>query len=610
MTSIKHLQDIAAILRRDSLIMTSEAKSGHPTSCLSAAEILSALFFDSMQYDTKNSNNENNDEFILSKGHASPILYSALFHAGVIKNNLLNLRKINSPLEGHPSPNSLPQLKIATGSLGQGLSVGLGFALAAKLSKRTYYTYVLLGDSEMAEGSNYETIQLASHYKLNNLIGIIDANRFGQQGKTMLSKDIRSYSKIIKSFGWHTIIINGHNIRQILRAIKNAKSQKHKPTMIIAKTFKGRGVSFLENKENWHGNVLSKNLLEKALSELPNPTFPKIKILNPKSIKPKIRKSKLNLPSYPLGSEVNTRVAYGKALAALAISDSRVLAVDAEVSDSTHSDYVKISAPSQFIQTYIAEQDMIGISLGLSKKGYKPYASTFSSFLSRAHDQLRMSAISLASFNVSGAHSGIATGEDGAPQMGLEDIAIFQDLPNSTVLYPSDANSCITLMKNSKDLKGITYIRTTRPKTPVLYKKDEKFLIPGFKVLRQSKKDSAVLIGAGITLHESIRAYALLKKKNKNVAVIDLYCIKPLNEKSLLKFIKSHGSKVIVVEDHHKTGGIGEAIAEAIAQDKTKEKIQFSHLYVSGIPHSGTKDQLLAKHKINFSHIANAVNSK
>lgn len=608
MASIFDLKRISTILRKDSLESTTKAKSGHPTSCLSAAEIMSVLFFDSMQYDTKNPDNENNDEFILSKGHAAPILYSALYRAGAIKHNLLTLRQLSSPLEGHPMPRSLPSIKVATGSLGQGLSIGIGMSIAAKLSKRSYYTYVLLGDSEMSEGSIYEALQLASHYKLNNLIAILDANRLGQTRPTMLEHNLSDYEKRFKSFGWHTLVVDGHSIKSIQKAIKNAKSQKQKPTIIIAKTLKGKGISFLENKENWHGKPVPLNMLGSALSELPssgNIKMPKINIAKPKSIKLKARKFKLKLPNYLQGQEIATREAYGQTLLALALSDSRILALDAEVSNSTHSDYVKRSVPSQFIETYIAEQDLIGIALGLSKKGYKPYASTFSAFLSRAHDQLRMAALSSADFNVCGSHSGISVGEDGASQMGLEDISIFRDLPNSTVLYPCDAVSCSKLLKHTINLKGISYIRTTRPKTPVLYKADEKFPIPGFKILRQSRKDSATIITAGITTHEAIRAYALLKKRNKHVAIVDLYCIKPLDSARLINFINKHGKKVIVVEDHYKAGGIGEAISELIALNK--QKIQFSHLYVKDIPHSGTKDQLLAKYKINFSHIANTV---
>ncbi len=602
MTSIKELQDIANLLRRDSLESTTSAGSGHPTSCLSCAEILSALFFHQMSYDTKNTNNPNNDEFILSKGHAAPILYASLKRAGCIKENINSLRKLRSNLEGHPVPHPNNWIKIASGSLGQGLSVGVGFALAGKLSKLSYKTYVLLGDSEVSEGSIYEALQLAPKYNLNNLIAILDANRLGQTGPTLLQHNTKEYEARFRSFGWNTLTVDGHNINQLLNALKKS-AVSSKPTIIITKTFKGKGVSFLENKEGWHGKVLSKDQLSKALEEIPNPKMPKINIKKPKSLKQKFNHSKLILNKYNISDSIATREAYGKALASLALSDSSVLAIDAEVSNSTHSEEVKKQAPKQFIETYIAEQDMIGIALGLSKKGFKPHASTFSAFLSRAHDQLRMSAISDGNFTICGSHSGVSIGEDGASQMGLEDIAIFRDLPNSIVLYPSDAVSTQSLLIQTTKLKGIKYIRTTRPKTAVIYKSNEKFPLADFKVLKQSNKDKAVLVGSGITLHEALKANALLKNKKIKTAVIDLYCIKPFKEKKFVSFVKKHGNKIIIAEDHYKAGGIGEMLSTAT--DNTN--IKLSHLYISEVPHSGTKDQLLEKYKINWKAYVDTV---
>ena len=604
---IKDLQDIANILRCDSLTMTTKAKSGHPTSCLSAAEIISCLFFETMSYDTKNPDNPDNDEFILSKGHASPILYSALYHAGAIKHNLLKLRQISSPLEGHPISRSLKWAKVSTGSLGQGLSNGIGFALAAKMQKRKFHTFVLLGDSETAEGSIFEALQLASYYKLNNLTAIIDVNRLGERGETIYGHDLKQYKKIFSSFNWKTILINGHNIKQILKALKKAR-YSNKPTAIIAKTFKGKGVSFLEDNEKYHGEVLNEQQLKKALNEIPNSKMPKIKIEKPKSVRFKFKKTSLKLPKYNLSEHITTRLAYGQTLASLAKSDSSILAIDAEVSDSSHSDEVKKTSPKQFIETFIAEQDLISIALGLSKKSYKPFASAFSSFLTRAHDQIRMASISSANLTINGCHAGVSTGEDGAPQMGLEDIAMFRDLPNSNIFQPCDAVSTAKIVLLASKTKGVNYIRTLRPKTPVIYKNSEPFPISQFKILRQSKKDSAVLIGSGITVHEAIKAHELLKLKNISTAVIDLYCIKPLNSKKLINFIKSHGKKIVISEDHFKAGGIGEMLSEIISE--TKEKIQIKHLYVSGIPHSGPWYKLLEKYKINYSSIANAVMTK
>jgi transketolase len=593
MLTPKELQDIANILRGDVLRMTTVAGSGHPTSCLSCAEIMAVLFFHEMNYDIKNPFNPDNDEFILSKGHAAPILYSCLYHAKCIRVNLNSLRKLNSPLEGHPVP-SLKWIKVATGSLGQGLSVGLGMALAAKLQKRNYRTYVLLGDSETAEGSVFEAFQLASHYELNNLCAIIDINRLGQTGPTMLAHNIKAYKKRFQALGWKAISIDGHNIKQIIKALIKARKSKL-PTVILAKTYKGRGVSFLENKEGWHGKALSKEELAKALQEIPNPKFPKIKIKKPKKILRKIKIKKIKNTAYKLNEEIATRSAYGKALANLALADPRVIAIDAEVSNSTHTEEVKKVKPNQFIQTYIAEQNMLGISLGLSIKGFRVFASTFSAFLTRAHDQIRMAAISSANLTLCGSHSGISIGEDGPSQMGLEDISMFRALPNSIVLYPSDAVSTEKLVKLSYKLKGIKYIRTTRPKTNVIYKNNEKFPLGEFKILKKSNKDKAVIATAGITLHEALKAYQELKKKGINISVIDIYCIKPFNHKKLIKHVKKHGNKLIIVEDHYKEGGIGEMIISKLKNTN----IKIEHLCINEIPHSGSKDELLEKHKIN-----------
>lgn len=595
------LSDIANVLRRDVAIMTTHAGSGHLTSCFSCAEIISVLFFKEMNWDVKNPNNPNSDEFILSKGHAAPILYSALYRAGAIKHNLNNLRKLSSHLEGHPMPQSLPQAKVASGSLGQGLSVGIGMALAAKLSVKKYHTFVLMGDSETAEGSVWEAFQLASHYKLNNLCAIIDVNRLGQRGQTMLGHDLKTYQKRIKDFGWNVLIIDGHNVKQIIKALSKAKKSE-KPTCILAKTIKGKGVSFLENKEGWHGKAMDDRHLGQALNELPHVSMPKINISKPykiNEIKIKYLASKQN--KYEIGEEISTRDAYGKALANLALKNNKIIAVDAEVSNSTKSDKVKKRTPRQFVETFIAEQNMIGIALGLSKKGYHPFASTFSAFLSRAHDQIRMAALSNADFTICGSHAGVSIGEDGASQMGLEDIAIFRSLPNSTVLYPSDGVSTEELTKLASKTKGISYIRTTRDKTFTIYKNNESFNLGDFKIVKQSKKDKAVIVGAGITLHEAIKA----QKKLNNVAVVDLYSIKPFNAEKFKKFVKTHGKKLVIAEDHYLAGGIGEMLSEVLENTNTKIK----HLYIKEIPHSGTSAELLKKYQIDSSAIVRAVKS-
>jgi transketolase len=596
------LSDIANLLRRDVLQMTTAAGSGHPTSCLSCAEIMSALFFNELKLDSKNPTNPDNDEFILSKGHAAPILYASLQRASLIKENLLSLRKINSHLEGHPIPKSLKWIKVATGSLGQGLSAGVGMALAAKLQGRNYRTYVLVGDSEMAEGSNYEALQLAPYYNLDNLCLIVDANRLGQRGETLIDHELQRLAEGISSFKWGAIIVDGHDINQILSALDKARNSG-KPTAIIAKTVKGKGISFLENQEGWHGKALNKNELEQALKEIPAAKIPKIKI--PIPIKASIannKNSKLKNSIYEKYSFVSTREAFGKALANLAESNPKVIAVDAEVANSTFTEEVKKVRPGQFVEAFIAEQDMIGICLGLSKKGFDVYGATFAAFLTRAHDQLRMSAISSGNFTICGSHCGVSIGNDGASQMGLEDIALFRTLPESFVFYPSDAVSTEKILYDCSKLKGIKYLRTTRPKTPVIYDNKEKFPFGEFKILKQSKKDKVILVGAGITLHECLKAQESLEKKKISAAVVDLYCIKPFDAKKFISFIKKHGKKLVIAEDHYEEGGIGEMLAEELENSGIKIK----HLFVKEVPHSGTGEQLLAKYKIDAKAIAEA----
>ena len=597
---MKNLKDIASILRRDSIKMTSEAGSGHPTSCLSCAEIISVLFFNEMSYDITNPNNPDNDEFVLSKGHAAPILYSALYRAGCIKDNLLSLRKINSRLEGHPIPRSLPWIKVATGSLGHGLGVGVGFALAAKLQNRKFRIYVLLGDSEIAEGSIYEAIELAVKNKLENLVAIIDINRLGQRGETILGHDIKSYKKRFRGFGAKIISIDGHNIKQIKRALKKARKSKI-PTIILARTYKGYGVSFLNNKEGWHGKSIPIEDLERSLSEIPDLEMPKIKIKKPDKINYKSKKENISLRRY--SESVSTRKVYGETLASLGNSNSDILALDAEVSNSTYSEELKKTKPQQFIECYIAEQNMVSMALGLSKKGFNTFSSSFAAFLSRAHDQIRMSALSSADMTFCGSHSGVSIGEDGASQMGLEDISMFRSLPNSYVFYPCDAVSTQKLTLLSSKLKGIKYIRTTKEKTPLIYDNLERFSLGDFKVLKKSNKDLAVLIGAGITTHEALNAYEKLKNKRKNVAVVDLYCIKPFNHKKLIDFVKKHGNKIVVAEDNRIEGGISEMISRGL----NGSGIKIKSLSVEGIPHSGKTKELLKIHKIDSNAYINSL---
>jgi transketolase len=603
MVLINELEDVADILRRDSLVSTTSAGSGHPSSCLSCAEIVSSLFFSEMAYDVKNPDNPDNDEFVLSKGHAAPILYSALKRAGCINNDLKTLRSIGSPLEGHPVPRSLPWIKVATGSLGQGLSAGLGMALAMKIQKRKSYVYVLMGDSELAEGSIYESMNFASYYHLDNVIAIVDVNRLGQTRETMSGYNLEDYKDKFGSFGWEVMVVDGHSIVELISAVKKAKFSQ-KPSVILARTVKGKGISFIEGKNGWHGRSLSEAELERALEEIPQKNMPKIKAKYPEKTSYKVKTRRLKSADYKVGEEVSTREAYGKALLELAKSDSTVLAIDSEVGNSTFSEYVEKcpETKGQFIENYIAEQNMIGLSLGLDKKGMSPYPSTFSAFLTRAYDQLRMASLSSADFTVCGSHAGVSIGEDGASQMGLEDIALFRTLPDSVIFYPSDAVSAEKLLFLCGGLKGIKYIRTTRPKVPVIYKNSEVFGLENFKILKKSRKDRAVLVGSGITLHESLRAYEKIESERKKVAVVDLYKIKPFDSKKFIKFAKRHGGKIVISEDHHSEGGIGEMLSDALKGSG----ILISHLFVQGIPHSGPKDKLLHKYKIDADAIAEA----
>jgi len=594
----KKLQNMANILRKDSLTMTSKAGSGHPSSCLSCADIMSVLFFDEMKYDVADAENPDNDEFVLSKGHAAPILYSCLFHSGCARYDLNGLRKFNSPLEGHPMPFT-KWIKFATGSLGQGLSIGAGMALGIKLQKRKSRVFVLVGDSEMAEGSNWEAIQFASHYNLNNLIAIVDINRLGQRGETMLGHDIAKYKKRFESFGWSVFSVDGNNVKQLISAFGKSRGSE-KPVVILTKTLKGKGVKFIENKEGWHGKALDSKELEKAINGLGINEIPSFDIQRPEITEVKNgRELTLKQTTFKPKETVSTREAYGRALANLAKANPNLIALDAEVSNSTFSEEVKKEKPGQFVEGYIMEQNLIGVALGLSKKGFNVFASSFAAFLERAHDQIRMTALSKPNMTICGSHCGISIGEDGPSQMGLEDISMYRALPNSIILYPSDAVSTEKLVYLASQIAGLKYIRTTRPKTGIIYDKNEKFDVGDFKILRQSVKDKVVLIGAGITLHESLKAHEELKKAKIDSSVIDLYCIKPLNIKKLSDFIKSHGGKAITTEDHYKEGGIGEMLSSELANSG----ITIKSLCVNQIPHSGSMAELMDKFGINSNAI-------
>ncbi|MFA6588593.1 MAG: transketolase [Patescibacteria group bacterium] len=599
------LQKLAQLIRYFILISTTRAGSGHPSSSLSATDLMTGLMFGGFfKADLRNPKNPNNDRLIFSKGHAAPLLYALYAAAGKLtEKQLLTLRKFNSPLEGHPSP-GFAFTEAPTGSLGQGLSIGVGLALNAKLDKLSYKTFVLLGDSEMAEGQIWEAIQLAVYYKLDNLVGILDVNRLGQRGQTMYGHNLNAHQKRIASFGWKTILVDGHDFKQITKAFIEAKKTTGKPVMIIAKTLKGKGISFLENKNGWHGKTLKLEQLKTALAEL-GTIDKKIRgvVSKPISKKVKISRIKSTKPvNYTKGEIAATREAYGNALVRLSPKFPNLIALDAEVSNSTYSEFLQKAYPKKFLEMFIAEQNMVDVGLGLALRGKLPFISTFAAFLTRVFDQIRMSQYSNAHLVFCGSHAGVSIGEDGASQMGLEDIAMFRTLQNATVLYPSDAVATEKLVEQAAKAKGIVYIRTTRAKTPVLYKNTESFPIGGSKILKQSNKDVATIITAGITLHEALKAYSELQKQKINIRIIDLYSIKPIDVKTLRNAAKQT-KNLIVVEDHVPEGGIGEAVKSAISGIDTK----LIHLAVRKIPHSGKPEQLLDYEKISAKMIIRAV---
>src|SRR3989344_5555946 len=510
MPTIKQLEIMANKLRIHSLESTTEAGSGHATSCLSCAEIMASLFFSVLG---------ENDEFVLSKGHAAPILWASLAETGCFpKKELKNLRKLGSFLEGHPTAR-MPWVKVATGSLGQGLSAGVGMALAKKLKKDKGKVYVLLGDGECAEGSVWEAANAAAFYKLDNLCAIVDVNRLGQSGETMHGHDLGKYKKKFEAFGWQVKAINGHSVPAVLSAFRKINKIKSAPSVIIAKTIKGKGVSFLENKNGWHGKALKKDELEKAIQEIGRVEIElSSKFKCPK--KPNYKFFDFKLNDYKLGEQVSTRQAYGAALLNLGKNNKDVVVIDGDVKNSTMTEYFFERFPKRAFQSFIAEQNMTGMAVGFSAMGLSPFLATFSAFLSRAHDFIRMAQYSFSNIKFAGSHSGLSIGQDGPSQMGLEDIPMFLNIPGSVVLYPSDAVSTEYLVKETAKFRGISYLRTTREKAKVIYKNGEKFPIGGFKVLGGGKKDKALVIAAGITVQEAMKAQEILRKRNFAIRVI------------------------------------------------------------------------------------------
>lgn len=614
-----YLKNVALNLKIDSIRATTSSQSGHPTSCMALSELISSIFFHKIKYDLKNPKNPNNDRFILSIGHTIPVIYSAWKQLGIIKDKeLLNLRKFDSLLEGHPTPR-FRYNEAATGSLGQGLAIGVGMALNAKYDNLSYKTYVILGDGEAAEGSVWEAAELASYYKLDNLICILDANRLGQSGESIHGHDIKKIAKKFDAFGFKTFIIDGHNIEEILNTLNKAEKVKGQPIAIIAKTIKGYGLNSVENKNNYHGKPFKKEELESIIKKLKNrfkpakttiqdyiPEIP-TPIYSEKIIAQRI---KINLTEdensklFDKTKKIATRKAFGYALKSLGYANKNIFAIDADVGNSTFTKIFGEQFPNRFIQCFIAEQNMIGVSIGLESRGKIPFASTFGAFFSRAYDQIRMAGIGKNALRLSGSHCGVSIGEDGPSQMALEDIAMFRAIPNSIIFYPSDGVSTYKLteiMANYND--GISYIRTTRPATLNLYNKNEKFNIGGCKILRQSNNDKMCIIAAGITLHEALKAYKGLLKYNINISLIDLYSIKPFDKKTILNLAKQSNNKILTVEDHYLQGGLGEAVASALSN----ENIFITKLAVTKTPRSASSQKLLAYEGIDAQAIIKKV---
>jgi len=612
---IPALKNIATRLRIDSIRSTSEAASGHPTSCCSMADVTAALFFAEMRFDPKDPRNPDNDRFVLSKGHAAPILYAAWAEAGAFdRAELLKLREIGSDLEGHPTPR-LPFVDVATGSLGQGICAAIGTALNARRINSPYRTYVVLGDGESAEGSVWEAADVASIDGLDNLCGITDVNALGQSRPTMWQHDMEQFARRWRAFGWHAVVIDGHDMAAILDALAEARTTTGRPTMILARTIKGKGVSFAEGKEGWHGKAFKKgDELDRALAELekqfvpvpadgpaanlasqiPKPASGPRAVVSPKPVAP---------PGYTIGDHVATREAYGTAIVKLGEVDSRIVALDADVKNSTFSDKFEKAFPDRFYQNFIAEQVMVGTAMGLAARGAIPFPSTFACFLSRAADFIRMAAISNVNIKLAGSHAGVSIGEDGPSQMALEDLAMCRAEPNYLVLYPCDAVSAERLVALAAYHPGPAYIRTSRPKTPVIYANDETFRVGGLKVLRESGGDVATVIGAGVTVFEALKAYDRLKASGTSIRVIDLYSVAPVDRDGLVAAGKATGGRLISVEDHYPVGGIGDAVAEAVAG----AGLTVQRLAVREIPRSGKADELLDRFGISATHIVEAV---
>ncbi|MCL4810872.1 MAG: transketolase [Vicinamibacteraceae bacterium] len=605
------LQNIATRLRIESVRSTTEAGSGHPTTCCSAADLVAALFFVEMRYDPAEPQGVHNDRFVLSKGHAAPLLYAAWAEAGyVARTELMDLRKITSDLEGHPTPR-LRFVDVATGSLGQGLAAGVGIALNARRIGSAHRTYVLLGDGEVAEGSVWEAASAASAYGLDSLCAIVDMNRLGQSSPTQLGHDLEQMAARWRAFGWHALTVDGHDMPAIIDALAAARATTGRPAVVIARTVKGKGISFTEDKNGWHGKPLKKGEeLETALRELEAQLVddggtvlrPERPDAAPNGPPPPHERRAVAFTDYASGAMVATREAYGTALALLGDADDTVVALDADVKNSTFSERFEKGHPERFYQFYIAEQAMVGAAMGLASRGAIPFPSTFACFLTRAADFIRMAGISALDVKLAGSHAGVSIGEDGPSQMALEDLAMMRAVPGCAVVYPCDAVSAERLVVEMAYRPGPAYMRTSRPKTPVIYGAGETFPIGGSKVLRQSAADVATVVAAGVTVFEALRAYDELKAGGIDVRVIDLYSLQPVDEATLAAAARDT-ARFVTVEDHYAAGGLGDAVDSVVSPLGARVE----RLAVREIPRSGGPDELIDRFGISARRIVDAV---
>jgi transketolase len=613
-TDLAAVAELAAQLRVDSIRSTTSAGSGHPTSSMSAADLLAVLVTRHLRYDWDHPKSPANDHLIFSKGHASPLLYSVFKAVGVVSEDELmtGYRRFGQRLEGHPTP-VLPWVDVATGSLGQGLPDGVGIALAGRyLERRPYRVWVLCGDSELAEGSIWEALDKAAYYRLSNLVAIVDVNRLGQRGPTELGWDLDAYARRAAAFGARTLEVDGHDLAAVDDALATAEGDTsgEQPTVILARTVKGKGFAEVEDRNGWHGKPFPPDMAQRAIAGLGG--IRNLVVRGPRPAPTPATNGPgepdwggVTLPRYAAGDKVATRKAYGDALVALGAQDPRLVALDGEVSNSTYADEFARAYPHRYFEMFIAEQQLVAAATGLSVRGYRPFASTFAAFLTRAHDFIRMGAISGVDLRLAGSHAGVEIGADGPSQMGLEDLAMLRAIHGSTVLYPSDATSTAALVEAMAATPGISYLRTTRGAYPVLYPDGETFPVGGSKLLRSGDHDQVTLVGVGVTLHACLAAAEILAEEGVHARVIDCYSVKPIDIATLAAAVDATSGRIVVAEDHHPEGGLGSAVSDALL-GAGRSNLALAHLAVRGMPGSGSGEELLAWAGLDADHIAAA----